>query len=78
MIITSQNKTALNPDTKLALLVFGIPIAGLIYCGLAMAAMFSLSFLREHALTSGTLFIFIPFSFAASIWLRASAKAYRN
>ena len=73
-----ENKTAIDADTKLTLLVFGIPIAGLIYCGLGMAAMFSFPFLREHALISGTLFILTPFTMAASIWLRASAQAYRN
>lgn len=78
MAIESQNKIALNSNTQLIYLVLGLPIVGLIYCGLGIAGMASFSTIREHALISGTLFILIPFTIAASIWIRASAQAYRN
>ncbi|MGB3691786.1 MAG: hypothetical protein WA865_10550 [Spirulinaceae cyanobacterium] len=78
MATKPQNKKVIDSDTKFALLVFGIPIAGLIYCGLGITAMVSFPFLRQHALISGGFFLFTPFSIAASIWIRASAKAYRK
>ena len=68
----------MDSDTKFAYLVFGIPLLGLIYCGLGIAAMSSIAAIRDHALISGIIFILIPFSIAASIWIRASAKAYKN
>ena len=68
----------MDSDTKFAYLVFGIPLLGLIYCGLGIAAMSSFAAIRDHALISGIIFILIPFSIAASIWIRASAKAYKN
>jgi hypothetical protein len=68
----------MDSDTRFALIVLGLPIAGLVYCGLGIAALASFSVLREHALVAGGAFILVPFVTAASIWLRASAKAYRN
>ncbi|MBE9169529.1 hypothetical protein IQ238_19035 [Pleurocapsales cyanobacterium LEGE 06147] len=68
----------MNSNTQLTFLVLGLPIGGLIYCGLGIAALASFPILREHALISGTLFMLIPFTIAASIWIKASAKAYRN
>ena len=68
----------MNSNTQLTFLVLGLPIIGLIYCSLGIAAMASLAIIREHALISGTLFMLIPFTIAASIWIRASARAYRN
>ena len=59
-------------------LAIGIPIAGLVYCGLGIAAMASLSSVREHPLISGGIFIFIPLLTAALIWMRASAKVYSH
>ncbi len=78
MAIKSQNEIIDNSNTQLIFLVFGLPIVGLIYCGLGIAAMASFSVIREHALISGTFFILIPFTTAASIWISASAKAYKN
>ncbi|MGK7950182.1 MAG: hypothetical protein AB4368_15720 [Xenococcaceae cyanobacterium] len=68
----------MNSDNKLMFLVFGIPLVGLVYCGIGIAAMTSFSVIREHALISGAIFILIPFITAASIWITASAKAYKN
>lgn len=78
MAIKTPNKINLNSDQQLIFLVLGLPILGLIYCGLSIAAMASFAVIREYALISGTFFILIPFTIAASIWIRASAKAYRH
>ncbi len=78
MAIESRDTIFTNSNTRFILLVIGLPIAGLIYCGLGIAGMAYLSVIREHPIRSGTLFFLIPFTIAASIWIRASAKAYRN
>lgn len=72
-----SKKNLMNSDDQFALLVIGIPLLGLVYCGLGLALMVSSSTIREHSLISGTIFILIPFVTAASIWIRASAKAYK-
>ena len=68
----------MNSDDKLVLLFLGVPMAGLLYCALGIAAMINFSSIREHALISGFVFFLIPFSTAATIWIKASAKAYRK
>ncbi|MGF1539379.1 MAG: hypothetical protein ACFCU5_02840 [Pleurocapsa sp.] len=68
----------MKSETQLILLFLGIPLAGLVYCGLGIAAMANLVMVREHALIAGAIFILIPFTIAASIWISASAKAYRK
>ncbi len=78
MAIEPQNKTIENSNKQLIFIVLGLPILGLVYCGLGIAGMASFAVIREHALLSGTLFILIPFTIAASIWIRASAQAYRQ
>ena len=68
----------MNSDRKFILLVLGIPLLGLLYCGLGIAIMASSSNVREHPLISGTVFILLPFSIAAYTWISASAKAYKK
>ncbi len=68
----------MNANDKFALLVIGLPILGLIYCGIGVAFMVSSLTVREHPVISGAIFILIPFALAASIWIRASAKAYKK
>ena len=68
----------MDSNDKFALLVIGIPLIGLIYCGIGVILMISSSTIREHPVISGSIFILIPFSLAASIWIRASAKAYKK
>lgn len=68
----------MNSNDKFALLVIGIPLVGLVYCGLGIALMTSSNTIREHSLISGAIFILIPFITAASIWIRASALAYKK
>ncbi|NET62165.1 MAG: hypothetical protein F6K47_40460 [Symploca sp. SIO2E6] len=68
----------MDAETKFALLVIGLPLGGLVYCGLGIALMMFSPMVREHSLISGTLFLLIPLAIAASIWIRASAKAYQS
>lgn len=68
----------MDKDTRFAFLVIGLPFLGLIYC-LGIVLLFILSpFAQNHALITGILAAFIPFSIAAFIWIRASAKAYNK
>lgn len=68
----------MNSDDKFALLVIGIPLIGLVYCGLGLTLMVSSSAVRDNPLISGGIFVLIPFVTAASIWIQASAKAYKK
>ncbi len=69
----------MNPDDqKFAALVLGIPLVGLVYCGLGIAAMSSVATVRQHPIISGALFILLPFCIAAYTWISASAKAYKK
>ena len=67
-----------SDDRKFMFLVLGIPLVGLAYCGLGVAAMSSLSTVRTHPITSGAIFILIPLTTAAYTWISASAKAYKK
>ena len=68
----------MNSDNKLIFLVLGIPLIGLIYCGLGIAVMASSLAVRNHPIISGAIFILLPFSIAAYTWISASAKAYKK
>lgn len=78
MAIEPQHKIITDSNTQLIFPVFGLSIASLVYSGLVIAGMASFSVIREQPLISGTLFFCIPFTIAVSIWIRASAQAYRN
>lgn len=65
-------------DKKFIFLVLGIPLIGLIYCGLGITAMSSVAAVRQHPITSGAIFILLPFCIAAYTWISASAKAYKK
>lgn len=67
-----------SDDKKFAFLVLGIPLIGLVYCGLGIAAMSSSVAIRQHPITSGGIFILLPFCIAAYTWISASAKAYKK
>ena len=69
-------KQQMNSDDKFALLVIGTPLIGLVYCGIGIGLMVTNETVRQHSLISGAIFILIPFVVAATIWIRASAKAY--
>ena len=69
----------MNPnDKKFAFLVLGIPLLGLVYCGLGITAMSSFPIVRQNPLISGGIFIMLPFCLAAFTWISASAKAYKK
>lgn len=69
----------MNPDDKkFALLVLGIPLIGLIYCGIGITAMSSSMTVRQHPVISGAIFILLPFCIAVYTWISASAKAYKK
>ena len=68
----------MDKDTKFALLVIGLPLCGLVYCGLMVALMATSPAVREHPVMSGICFLLIPFAIGASIWTKASAKAYKS
>ncbi|MDJ0730889.1 MAG: hypothetical protein QNJ33_12940 [Crocosphaera sp.] len=68
----------MDKDTQFALLVIGLPLLGLIYCGLIIAFLMNNPFGREHPLITGFVVMVIPFSTAATIWIKASAKAYQQ
>ena len=68
----------MDSDQKFILLVLGIPLIGLIYCGLGITVMASSIAVREHPIISGAIFILLPFSIAVYIWISASAKAYKK
>jgi hypothetical protein len=68
----------MDKDTKFALLVIGLPFTGLAYCGVIIAFLLASPWGREHPIIAGIGFAFVPFTIAASIWIRASAKAYQK
>lgn len=68
----------MDKDTRFAFLVIGLPFLGLLYC-LGIIFLFIVSpFAQSHAFITGILAAMIPFSIAAFIWIRASAKAYKK
>lgn len=78
-INSGQNNSNMNSDDqKFAFLVLGIPLVGLVYCGLGIAAMSSISTVRQHPITSGAIFILLPLGIASYTWISASAKAYKK
>ena len=68
----------MNSDKKFAFFVLGIPLVGLLYCGLGLGIMSSSVTVRTHPLVSGAAFILLPFLTAACTWISASAKAYNK
>jgi hypothetical protein len=68
-------KLMMDKDTKLALLVVGIPLLGLGYCAFILAVMFLSPDAREHPIITATIFVLAPSLISGSIWLFSSAKA---
>jgi len=68
----------MDPNYKFAIFVISIPMAGLLYCGLGIAAAIHFPEVRENSLLAGGLFALVPFAIAAAIWLRLAAKAYNK
>ena len=68
----------MKSEDKFALLIIGLPLAGLLYSGLGIFLMVNSPTVRHYPLISGGIFVLIPFLTAVFIWTRASAKAYNN
>ena len=68
----------MDKDTRFALLVIGLPFLGLLYCGMIIAFLIMSPFGRTHPILVGVGAAFVPFAFAAFIWIQASAKAYKK
>ncbi|MGK7933350.1 MAG: hypothetical protein AB4041_18220 [Microcystaceae cyanobacterium] len=68
----------MDKDTKFALLVLGLPFVGLLYCGVIIFTLVNFAVAREHPIVTGLGFAIVPFTYAASIWIRASARAYQK
>ena len=68
----------MDKDTQFAVLVIGLPLLGLLYCGLIIAFLMNNPFGRENPLITGFMVMVVPFSVAATIWIKASAKAYKE
>lgn len=66
----------MDQDTRFALLVLGLPFLGLLYCLVIIWFMIASPLAQNHPLISGLGFAIVPFSLAAYIWIKASAKAY--
>lgn len=66
----------MDKDTRFGLLVIGLPFLGLLYCAVIIIFMNVSPLAQEHPLMTGMGFAIVPFILAASIWIRASAKAY--
>jgi hypothetical protein len=67
----------MNSERQFIALVLGLPLMGLVYCGLGIAAMVYIPLIRNYPVISGSIFILVPFSLAVFFWIRASAKAYK-
>ncbi len=68
----------MDKDTQFAILVIGLPLLGLLYCGLIIAFLMNNPFGRQHPLITGFVVMVVPFCTAATIWIKASAKAYQQ
>ncbi|HAC64156.1 MAG TPA: hypothetical protein DCF68_11605 [Cyanothece sp. UBA12306] len=68
----------MNKDTKFALLVMGLPIAGMVYCGLIFAFFMNSPLAIEHPLMTGMIVVGVPLLMAVITWISASAKAYKK
>lgn len=68
----------MDKDTRFALLVIGLPLLGLIYCGGIILFMNVSPLAQNHPLMIGLIASIIPFSLAAYIWMKASFKAYQK
>jgi len=68
----------MDSDKKFAFLVLGIPLVGLVYCGMGITAMASSITVRTHPIVSGACFILLPLGIAAFTWISASAQAYKK
>ncbi|MGL5033878.1 MAG: hypothetical protein ACRC6M_08770 [Microcystaceae cyanobacterium] len=65
----------MDKDTKFALLVVGIPLAGVAYCAFMLAVMFLSPDAQHHPIITATFFVLAPSLISGSLWLSSSFKA---
>jgi hypothetical protein len=67
----------MDRDTKFAVLAMGLPLFGLLYCGIIIAVLANVAEARAHPLLAGLIFAALPFSVSATYWLRNAARNYQ-
>ncbi len=65
----------MDKDTKFALLVMGIPLLGVGYCGLILGVMLTVPEAKIHPIITATIFVLAPSLISGSAWLWSSFKA---
>jgi len=65
----------MDENTRLGLLLIGIPVGGAIYCGLILLVMFTIPWAQQHPIIMGSVFVVLPSVISGSIWLKSSLKA---
>lgn len=68
----------MDKDTKFGLLAIGIPLVGLLYCGLILAVIFMVPAAQAHPILTGTIFVLAPSLISGSIWLWSSFKSRKK
>ena len=66
----------MDKDTKFSILVIGLPLLGLLYCGCIILLLMNSPFARQNSLITGLGVMIVPLGIAATTWIKASAKAY--
>ena len=66
----------MDKDTKFSVLVIGLPLLGLLYCGCIIMLLMNSTFARQNSLLTGLGVMIVPFGIASTTWIKASAKAY--
>ena len=56
-------------DRLMIILICVVPFAALLYCGLVMATMLTVTFAKDHSLIFGGIFALIPLVTGAAIWI---------
>ncbi len=62
--------TPIESDERLMIIVIcAVPFAALLYCGLVMGTMLTVTFAKDHSLIFGGIFALIPLVTGATIWI---------
>jgi hypothetical protein len=64
----------MDKDTKFALLVIGLPILGLAYCGVIFAVLMNSAWARDNPILMAGIFGLAPSLVSGSIWLQSARK----
>jgi hypothetical protein len=68
----------MDKDSKFALLVMGVPLLGLSYCGIILAVMLLSDWARAHPIIMATVFALAPSLISGSIWLNSAVRGQNN